>query len=215
MPIFGHIHEGGGRIPYPVQRAVSQRILDILAAAAGLLLLSPVLLLIGLAVKLGDGGPVLYISKRVGRGGRLFSIYKFRSMVEGAERISGGLTLRGDRRVTRAGRVLRAYKLDELPQLVNVLKGDMSLVGPRPEDPGFVARYTPEQREILRYRPGITSPASLHYRNEEEFLGGGDTETLYIEKILPHKLSMDLAYLTRRTVGSDLVVILRTLGGIR
>ncbi len=213
--MFVHISEGGGRISDPVQRAVSQRIVDILAAGAGLLLLSPVFLLIGAAVKLGDGGPVFYRSKRVGRGGKLFSIYKFRSMVQGAERMGGGLTVRGDRRVTRVGRLLRAHKLDELPQLLNVLKGDMSLVGPRPEDPGFVARYTPEQREILRYRPGITSPASLQYKNEEELLGGGDTETLYLEKILPDKLSMDLAYLTRRTVRSDLVVIVRTIGGIR
>lgn len=213
--MFEHLSGGGGRIPYPVQRAFSQRIVDILASAVGLLLLSPVFLVIGAAVKLGDGGPVLYRSKRVGIGGKLFSIYKFRSMLQGAERMGGGLTVRGDRRVTRAGRLLREYKLDELPQLLNVLKGDMSLVGARPEDPGFVARYTPEQREILRYRPGITSPASLHYRNEEELLGGGNTETLYLEKILPHKLSMDLAYLTRRTVRSDLAVILRTIGGIR
>jgi lipopolysaccharide/colanic/teichoic acid biosynthesis glycosyltransferase len=214
MAMFEHL-SGGGRIPYTVQRAFSQRIVDILASAVGLLLLSPVFLVIGAAVKLGDGGPVLYRSKRVGIGGKLFSIYKFRSMLQGAERMGGGLTVRGDRRVTRAGRLLREYKLDELPQLLNVLKGDMSLVGARPEDPGFVARYTPEQQEILRYRPGITSPASLHYRNEEELLGGGNTETLYLEKILPHKLSMDLAYLTRRTVRSDLVVILRTIGGIR
>jgi lipopolysaccharide/colanic/teichoic acid biosynthesis glycosyltransferase len=213
--MFVHICERGGRIPYPVQGAVSQRIVDILAAAAGLLLLTPVFLVIGAAVKLGDGGPVFYRTKRVGRDGKLFPIYKFRSMVQGADAMGGGLTVRGDRRVTRAGRLLRAYKLDELPQLLNVLRGDMSLVGARPEDPGFVARYTPEQREILRYRPGITSPASLHYKNEEELLGGGETETLYLEKILPHKLSMDLAYLTRRTVRSDLVVILRTFGGIR
>jgi lipopolysaccharide/colanic/teichoic acid biosynthesis glycosyltransferase len=213
--MFKYPYGGESRIPYPVQRAFSQRIVDILASAAGLLLLSPVFLVVGAAVKLGDGGPVFYRTKRVGIGGKLFSIYKFRSMLQGAEKMGGGLTVRGDRRVTRAGRLLREYKLDELPQLLNVLKGDMSLVGARPEDPGFVARYTPEQREILRYRPGITSPASLHYRNEEELLGEGNTETLYLEKILPHKLSMDLAYLTRRTVRSDLVVILRTIGGIR
>jgi lipopolysaccharide/colanic/teichoic acid biosynthesis glycosyltransferase len=213
--MFEHISRGGGRIPFPVKRSLSQRIVDILAASIGLLVLSPVFLVIGAAVKLQDGGPVFYQSMRVGMGGRLFSIYKFRSMVQGADTMGGGLTVRGDRRVTRAGRLLRAYKLDELPQLLNVLKGDMSLVGARPENPAFVARYTPEQQEILRYRPGITSPASLHYRNEEELLGEGDTETHYIEKILPHKLSMDLAYLTRRTVRSDLVVILRTIGGIR
>ena len=215
MAMFEHISGGGGRIPYTVQRAFSQRIVDILAASLGLLLLTPVFLVIGAAVKLQDGGPVFYRSMRVGVGGRLFSIYKFRSMVQGADTMGGGLTVRGDQRVTPAGRILRAYKLDELPQLLNVVKGDMSLVGARPENPAFVARYTPEQREILRFRPGITSPASLRYRNEEELLGGGDTETLYLEKILPHKLTMDLAYLTRRTVRSDLVVILRTIGGIR
>jgi lipopolysaccharide/colanic/teichoic acid biosynthesis glycosyltransferase len=213
--MFEHISVGGGRIPYTVERALSQRIVDILASSAGLLLLSPLFLVLGVLVKLQDGGPVLYRSMRAGVGGKLFSIYKFRSMVQGADAMGRGLTVRGDRRVTSVGRLLRAYKLDELPQLLNVVKGDMSLVGARPENPAYVARYTPEQREILRYRPGITSPASLHYRNEEEMLGGGDTETLYLEKILPHKLSMDLAYLTRRTVRSDLVVILRTIGGIR
>jgi lipopolysaccharide/colanic/teichoic acid biosynthesis glycosyltransferase len=213
--MFEHISVGGGRIPYTVERALSQRIVDILASSAGLLLLSPLFLVLGVLVKLQDGGPVLYRSMRAGVGGKLFSIYKFRSMVQGADAMGRGLTVRGDRRVTSVGRLLRAYKLDELPQLLNVVKGDMSLVGARPENPAYVARYTPEQREILRYRPGITSPASLHYRNEEELLGGGDTETLYLEKILPHKLSMDLAYLTRRTVRSDLVVILRTIGGIR
>jgi lipopolysaccharide/colanic/teichoic acid biosynthesis glycosyltransferase len=210
-------HPSGGReeVTSPVQTALSQRIVDILATAAGLLLLSPVFLIIGVAVKVQDGGPVFYRSKRVGIGGRLFSIYKFRSMVQGADTMGGGLTVKGDRRVTAVGRLLRAYKLDELPQLWNVFKGDMSLVGARPENPGYVARYTPEQREILRYRPGVTSPASLHYRNEEELLGEGDTETLYLREILPHKLSMDLAYLKGRTVRSDLMVILRTIGGIR
>ena len=213
--MFEHISGGGDEGSPPVQRAFSQRLVDVLASAMGLLVLSPVFLLIGAAVKLQDGGPVFYRTKRVGMGGRLFSIYKFRSMVQGAEKMGVGLTVRGDRRVTPVGRLLRAYKLDELPQLLNVFKGDMSLVGARPENPVFVARYTPEQREILRYRPGITSPASLHYRNEEDLLGEGETEMLYLENILPHKLSMDLAYLTRRTVWTDLIVIVQTIGGIR
>lgn len=165
-------------------------------------------------MKLQDGGPVFYSSQRVGRGGRLFSIYKFRSMVQGADRMGGGLTVRGDARVTRAGRLLRAYKIDELPQLINVFKGEMSLVGARPENPGYVEHYTPEQREILQYRPGITSPASLRYRKEEEMLGGGDTDALYLGKILPEKLAIDLAYLRSRTVVSDVIIVLRTIGGI-
>jgi lipopolysaccharide/colanic/teichoic acid biosynthesis glycosyltransferase len=187
---------------------------DFTAATAGLILLSPVFLIIGLAVKLQDGGPVFYRSMRVGKGGKLFAIYKFRSMVQGADRAGGGLTVRGDARVTGVGRMLRAHKLDELPQLLNVIKGDMSLVGARPESPGYVEKYTQEQRAILRYRPGITSPASLQYKNEEELLAGGDTEKLYLEKILPHKLSIDIEYLGRRTVWSDLRVILQTIGGI-
>ena len=212
--MFEHISgRGNGNLP-PVKHETTQRIVDVVAAFAGLVLLSPVFLILGAAVKLQDGGPVLYTSQRVGKGGKLFSIYKFRSMVQGADRVGGGLTVRGDRRVTRVGRVLRGTKMDELPQLLNVLKGDMSLVGARPENPVYVERYTAEQREILRYRPGITSPASLKYKNEEQMLGEGDSETLYLEKILPHKLSVDLAYLKRRTVFSDVIVILQTIGGI-
>jgi lipopolysaccharide/colanic/teichoic acid biosynthesis glycosyltransferase len=111
------------------------------------------------------------------------------------------------------GRVLRKYKLDELPQLINVLKGEMSFVGARPEDPRFVALYTEEQKKILAYRPGITSPASLAYRNEEEILKGENTEQMYAEKVLPSKLAIDLEYLANRSLVSDLRVILQTLGG--
>ena len=214
MSIFDHPSGGGARSAPPVHSAFAQRIVDIIASAAGLVFLSPLFLVIGAAVKLQYRGPVFYRSSRVGIEGRFFSIYKFRSMVQGADVAGGGLTVRGDSRVTRVGRLLRAYKLDELPQLLNVFKGDMSLVGARPENPGYVARYTPDQREILRYRPGITSPASLHYRNEEELLSGGNTEELYLGKILPHKLSIDIAYLRRRTVLSDLRIILRTIGGL-
>jgi len=160
-----------------------------------------------------DGGPVFYRSQRVGWGGKLFSIYKFRSMVQGADKIGGGLTMQQDRRVTRVGRVLRNYKLDELPQLMNVVKGDMGLVGARPEDPRYVAHYSPEQQRILAYRPGITSPASLRFRNEEHLLKGEDAERLYLEQILPQKLAMDLEYFSRRTLWSDLMVIVHTIGG--
>ena len=193
---------------YPIQRCF-----DLLAAGAGLLLLSPLLIVIAGAVKVFDGGPVFYRSQRVGWGGKLFSIYKFRSMVQGADKIGGGLTMQQDRRVTRVGRVLRNYKLDELPQLMNVVKGDMGLVGARPEDPRYVAHYSPEQQRILAYRPGITSPASLRFRNEEHLLKGEDAERLYLEQILPQKLAMDLEYFSRRTLWSDLMVIVHTIGG--
>ena len=212
--MFDHLLGSPSTSRFHIKNASGQRVLDIAASGAGLVVLAPLLLILAALVKLQDGGPVLYSSKRVGRGGKLFSIHKFRSMVQGADRMGGGLTVRGDARVTRVGRFLRTWKLDELPQLMNVFKGEMSLVGARPENPAYVARYTPEQREILMYRPGITSPASLRYRNEEEMLGEEDTEALYVGKILPEKLALDLAYLRKRTVVSDVIVILRTIGGI-
>jgi len=120
-------------------------------------------------------------------------------------------TTAGDRRITRVGRLLRRSKIDELPQLVNVWKGEMSLVGPRPEDPRYVALYTPEQRRVLAVKPGITSPASLQYRHEEELLAGEDWEQVYVEQVMPHKLAIDLEYLQRRTVWTDLGVIWQTV----
>lgn len=165
-----------------------------------------------MAVKLYDGGPVLYRAQRIGRKGEFFSIYKFRTMVQDADRLGGGLTMKHDRRVTPPGRILRRYKLDELPQLLNVLQGDMSFVGARPEDPRYVARYTAEQRRILDFRPGITSPASLRFSNEEQLLTGENPEQLYLTSLLPQKLSMDLEYLSHRSLLSDLGVILRTIG---
>ncbi len=120
-------------------------------------------------------------------------------MVPNADRIGGGITVSDDKRVTRIGRILRKIKLDELPQLWNVVKGDMKLVGPRPEDPRFVAMYTPHQRRILNFAPGITSPASLEYRDEEAMLTGSDWQRTYLDDVLPRKLELDLDYFSRRT----------------
>jgi len=192
----------------------SGRLLDIGAAALGLALLSPLFLLVGLWIKLDSPGPVFYRAARVGRNGAPFRLYKFRSMVAGADRQVPGITATGDARVTRVGRFLRSTKLDELPQLINVLKGEMSLVGPRPEDPRYVALYTPEQCCVLAVRPGITSAASLAFRHEEQLLAGEDWETLYREQVLPAKLAIDLAYLERRTAFSDLKLVFRTIAAI-
>jgi lipopolysaccharide/colanic/teichoic acid biosynthesis glycosyltransferase len=192
-----------------------KRTFDIAASLLGLILLSPLFLLIGAAVKLQDGGPALYRSKRVGKDGRIFSLYKFRSMVLGADGIGGGITVGGDKRITRVGRFFRNTKLDELPQLFNVLKGDMSFVGPRPEDPRYVMFYTKEQRLVLASRPGITSPASLAYRSEEALLTGDSSLERYRQEILPHKLSIDLEYQRTRTFWSDINVILLTMGRLR
>ena len=187
------------------------RFIDIGCAALGTVLLCPVFLLAAVLVKLHDGGPVLYKARRVGRNGHEFSLLKFRSMVIGADRQGGALTTAADSRVTPIGRFLRKYKLDELPQLINVLKGDMAFVGPRPEDPRYVALYSPEQRQVLAVRPGITSPASLSYREESALLNGENSEQHYITSILPHKLSMELEYLNHKSLWTDISLILRTV----
>lgn len=192
---------------------MTKRLFDIGCAGLGLVVLSPVLALVALAVKLTSRGPALFRQQRVGRGGRPFRILKFRTMVQDAEARGGQITAAGDRRITPLGRLLRASKLDELPQLINVVRGEMSLVGPRPEVPRYVARYTEEQRRVLEVRPGITDWASLAYRHESELLASAlDPERTYVEEIMPHKIALNLAYLERRRgVWSDLGVVLRTL----
>jgi len=190
------------------------RALESLLAAAGLVVLAPVLLVIALVIKLDSRGPVLHRALRVGLGGREFELYKFRSMVSDAARYGPGITVRDDPRVTRVGRVLRRTKLDELPQLINVVKGDMSLVGPRPEDGRYVALYTAEQRRVLSVRPGITSPASIRFRREEELLGGDDFEDLYLTQVLPAKLAIELDYLQRRSLRGDVRVVMETLAAL-
>ena len=146
-----------------------------------------------------------------GAGGRTYRIHKLRTMVVGAHLAGSGVTTRGDARVTRVGRLLRRTKLDELPQLWNVVVGDMSLVGPRPEDPRYVDRYTAEQRIVLTVRPGLTSPASLVYRDEESLLDGPDWESVYTDVVLPHKLDIDARFVRELTVRSYLGVLLRTV----
>lgn len=187
------------------------RFFDVTAAGIGLLLLSPVWLLLVVLIRLDSKGPAFYRAARVGREGKLFRLYKFRSMVVDADQQGPGITSAADRRVTRIGVFLRRSKLDELPQLWNVLKGEMSLVGPRPEDPRYVALYTPAQRAVLQARPGITSAASLTYRHEERLLSGPDWETIYRQDVMPSKLAIDLAYLQTRTVWTDLRLIVQTI----
>lgn len=187
------------------------RLLDVVISLAGLILLSPFFLLVAVLVKLDSSGPVLYRAKRAGEGGRPFQLYKFRTMVSHADRRGPGITVADDGRITQVGRLLRRTKVDELPQLINVLKGEMSLVGPRPEDPRYVALYTPEQRRVLAVRPGITSPASVRFRREADLLESPDWEQVYVEQVMPSKLQIELDYLEQRTVWSDLGVILDTL----
>jgi len=188
-----------------------KRAFDIAASAFGLIVLSPLLVLVALAIKLDSAGPVFYCATRVGKDGNLFRLVKFRSMKAGADQQGPGITTAGDARITQVGRFIRLSKLDELPQLWNVLIGQMSIVGPRPEDPRYVALYTEEQRQVLTVRPGITSLASLAYRHEEQMLHGDNWEQRYVEEVLPAKLAVDLEYARHPTLWQDILIIGKTL----
>lgn len=187
-----------------------KRLFDVVLSALGLLFLSPLFMVIALLVKIDSPGPCLYKGLRVGKDGRLFFMYKFRTMVERPGDPSPRITARDDPRVTRLGRVLRNAKLNELPQLINVLLGDMSFVGPRPEDPHYAALYTSEQQGLLSVRPGITSPASIIYRHEESMLSQDTLEEVYTTVIMPDKLRMDLQYIEHQSVLVDLNILLWT-----
>lgn len=178
------------------------------------MVLSPVFFAVAAAVALVDGLPLFYRARRVGRGGEPFHVLKFRTMRVAAAQVGPPITLKDDDRVTRSGRFLRKCKLDELPQLINVLRGEMGLVGPRPEDPRYVELYTLEQKRLLEFRPGITSPASLAFKNEEDIIDRSRWEEDYLTRILPRKLSLELDYFPRRTVASDLSLIFRTIAGV-
>jgi lipopolysaccharide/colanic/teichoic acid biosynthesis glycosyltransferase len=192
-----------------------KRILDVTLSALLLLAFFPLLLLISIVAKISSPGSIFYLQDRVGQGGRVFKIIKFRSMVVGADRKGPGITCTGDARVTWIGRILRHLKLDELPQLWNVLKGDMSLVGPRPELPVYVASYNQRQRAVLSVRPGITDAASIAYRWEERLLSESpEPETFYRELVLPQKLDLNLSYITTMSLGYDLRLLLRTASSL-
>lgn len=192
-----------------------KRLFDLIASGCGLLVLSPVFLVLVVWVKLDSPGPVFYRQIRVGRGNKDFRLFKFRSMRIGSDK-SGLITVGGrDPRVTRSGYYIRKYKLDELPQLINVFLGDMSLVGPRPEVRKYVDMYTPEQMHVLDVRPGITDMASICYRNENELLEKVENpEEYYIGTIMQDKLKINLAYVHNRSLWGDIKLIFKTFVAI-
>lgn len=192
-----------------------KRFIDILLSLPILLLFSPVWILIALAVSLESPGGPFYIQERIGRFGRPFAMYKFRTMARGSDK-KGLITIGyNDSRITKTGRFLRKYKIDEFPQLWNVIKGDMSLVGPRPEVSKYVEMYTEEQRGVLNVRPGLTDYASLEYFHENELLANSaDPDKTYIEEIMPAKLALNLRYIREQSLATDLHIIRRTIGKI-
>jgi lipopolysaccharide/colanic/teichoic acid biosynthesis glycosyltransferase len=191
-----------------------KRTLDLVVGFVGIIFLSPLVLAIALAIKVESPGPVFYRGVRVGRFGKPFRIFKFRSMVVDAEKVGAASTHEHDPRVTRAGRWIRRFKLDELPQLFNVLLGDMSLVGPRPEVEKFVDLYTEAERPILSARPGITDWASIRFHNEGEIIaasGIADADQAYAQLIRPEKLRLQLKYVAEQGFFTDLRILTATL----
>lgn len=188
-----------------------KRLFDIVMSGLGLLILSPLFLILAIWIKLDSKGPVFFRQSRVGKGNKDFRIFKFRSMRVGSDKGSQ-VTIGGhDPRITRSGYFIRKFKLDELPQLINVFIGDMSLVGPRPEVRHYVDYWTPEQMHVLDVRPGITDPASIKFRNENELLEKAeDPERYYIDVIMQEKLKLYLEYVKNHSFFGDLGLIFKT-----
>lgn len=194
---------------------ILKRIFDIVVSFVGLAILSPLFLILAIAIARDSKGPVFFKQTRVGRNGVPFKIYKFRTMVEDAEARGMQLTVGDDSRITNVGTFLRKTKIDELPQLINVFKGEMSFVGPRPEVPKYVGLYTEDQRQVLMVRPGITDLASIEYRNESELLATADNpEKVYIEEVMPRKIELNKKYIENISLCGDIRIIFRTLGAL-
>jgi lipopolysaccharide/colanic/teichoic acid biosynthesis glycosyltransferase len=187
------------------------RVIDFSLALLALVVLSPLLLIIGLAVMLDSPGSPFHRARRVGQGGRIFRMWKFRSMVMNAANLGPTITGANDPRITRVGRFLRVTKLDELPQFLNVVLGDMSLVGPRPEAPEIVAMYTPEQRAVLSVKPGVTGKVQLESREESDSIPeDAKADEYYVRHMLDRKFRTDMEYLKNRSVRGDVSILLST-----
>lgn len=185
---------------------------DILISLAALVLFAPLFLICAVVIKLTSRGPVFYRGKRVGRGGEIFLMHKFRSMVVNADKIGTDLTPQGDPRITTIGKLLRRTKIDELPQIIDVLRGKMSIVGPRPESPLYARHYDERQKRVLDAKPGIVGPAQIVYRHEELILKDKeDPDAYYIHEIMPRKLEIDLDYVENRNFLRDIVILFRAL----
>jgi len=189
-----------------------KRLFDIAFSFAGLVALSPLLLVIAVLIKIDSAGPVFYRGVRVGKDGKLFRTFKFRTMAMDAEKIGGPSTADDDPRITRIGKFIRKYKIDELPQLIDVLRGTMSFVGPRPEVPHYVDMFTADEKAILSARPGITDWATLWNPDEGAILAGStDPEKTYVEKIRPEKIRLQLKYINERSFAVDMNILFQTL----
>lgn len=191
-----------------------KRLFDIVLAFLGLVFLSSLLILIAVLIKIDSEGRIFYKGIRVGKNGKLFKIFKFRTMVPNAENIGGSSTADKDPRITRVGKFLRKYKLDELPQLINVLRGEMSIVGPRPQVEEYVSLYNKDEKAILIVRPGMTDYASVKFINLNEILGSEDADRIYKEKVEPEKNELRLKYIRDKSLWVDVRIIIKTFIGL-
>lgn len=191
---------------------MSKRFIDITISLLALILLAPVFLILAVVIKLTSRGPVFYKGRRVGRGGEIFLMHKFRSMVVNADQIGTDLTPHGDPRVTKVGRFLRRTKVDEIPQIIDILRGKMSLVGPRPESPLYARYYDERQKHVLSVRPGMLGPAQIKYRHEELMLKDKeDPDAYYIRELMPRKLEIDLDYVENMSFLLDVGILFKSL----
>lgn len=191
-----------------------KRFFDMVVSLCGIILFFPIFVLVAFLIKLDSPGPVFYRGVRSGRFGKLFYIYKFRTMKPGMEKSGGDTTALCDPRITNVGRFLRKYKIDELPQLINVLKGEMSLVGPRPELPVYTKRYTAEERCILDVKPGITDFSSIEFCSLDERVGQVDADKVFEETILPRKNELRVKYVKTQSFLTDVLIIFKTFVAI-
>ncbi len=201
-----------------IKRKVSlimKRVFDIVVALILLILLSPVFLVLAIAIKIDSEGPVFFRQVRVTQYGKEFEIYKFRTMITNAERLGAQVTVENDSRITKVGNFIRDYRLDEIPQLLNILNGTMSFVGTRPEVPKYVSRYTDEMLATLLLPAGITSLASIKYKDESELLSGAiDPDKTYIEKVLPGKMKYNLQAIKKFSFWGDIRLMFMTLKAV-
>ena len=191
---------------------ILKRLFDILASLILLIILSPLFIIFSIMIKLDSKGPIMFKQNRVTENGRIFKIFKFRTMVENADKNGSQVTVKDDNRVTKIGKFLRKFRLDEIPQLINILIGDMSFVGTRPEVPKYVELYTDEMKATLLMKAGVTSLASIKFKDEEKLLQmDGNIDKIYIENILPQKMQYNLEYLKRFNFFYDIKLMFMTL----
>ena len=188
-----------------------KRGIDIIFALIGIIFLLPIMIVVGILIKIDSKGPIFYRGLRTGLNGKLFKIYKFRTMVVNAEEIGGGTTALNDPRITKLGNIIRKYKIDELPQLINIIKGEMSLVGPRPELYEYTSRYQGDEKLILTILPGLSDFSSIVYSSLDEHVGPYNADRIFEEKILPRKNQLRIEYVKEQNLRHDLVIICKTI----